>query len=92
MGEGIEVIRKKIISVRPREHKLFSFLEYLKHQWLPIAKIVSVFRRPYATNNICELHNHLFLAKVGKHPPLWQFLGKNCNNTFRVQKTIKSLF
>lgn len=58
---------------------LQGFATYLRTFWLPLSDVLSVYKRPIKTNNICETF-HLHAGRfIGKREPLYKMLG-NCNN------------
>ena len=73
--EALNILRDMIFDATPVEPKLFDFLKYLHRTWLPIADIVSVYKKPLTTNNVCENFNKLALSFLGLHSLIWPMLG-----------------
>ena len=63
-----------IDEVTPVDDKLQRFYRYMRRQWVPLRKILSVYKRPIATNNICENYHRYLLKNLSKHTPLWEML------------------
>lgn len=90
MAKGVDILTQKIDPLAENEPRLLQFLSYTRRQWLPLAKILSVFRRPYLTNNTSELTNRYLQEDLGRGTPLWKMLGKYfCHNPekFSMRKT-----
>ena len=66
----------KINDVVPENDKLIRFEKYMRRQWLPLAKILSVYQRPIATNDICENYHRYLGETLGVHPHIWKMLSK----------------
>ncbi|KAG8148326.1 uncharacterized LOC118071461 [Chelonus insularis] len=75
--EAIEFYRKKANQVDPEyQDNVNKFINYLENQWLRIAEVVSVWRSPKRTNNICESFHRWLPQRLGVHPNLYAFIEK----------------
>ena len=77
MHEGLAVVKNLIFEANSDIEKLKKFYKYLEKTWYPLRKIVSVYDRPLATNNICEQFNREAQRILGKHTELWIMLGND---------------
>lgn len=56
--------------------KLEDFATYLRRFWLPLADVLSVYKKPVRSNNTCE-NFHLYAAKgMGERSNVYRMLGK----------------
>ena len=75
-AEGCQVITALADPLAVGElQQLNNFTHYLRHQWIPLANVVSVHGTPIRTNNVTESHNRHFPKKLGVHPKGWIFVG-----------------
>lgn len=55
---------------------LNEFTHYLRHHWVPLANVTSVYGTPIRTNNVAEAFNRMSTKKMGGvHPKFWVFMG-----------------
>ena len=83
IGEGMAHVTEHIDNVWQRNEnhrqKLQTFGTYLRTNWVPLARVVSVFKKPIRTNNTCE-NFHMHAGKtMGNRPNIWKMLGKLIN-------------
>ena len=55
--------------------ELILFMNYMRNQWQPLKKIISVFGTTIATNNVCEQYHRKALDELHKHTGKWIFIG-----------------
>ncbi|RVE41635.1 hypothetical protein evm_013713 [Chilo suppressalis] len=74
---AIEFYRKKANQVESEYlDSVSKLIDYLENQWLRIAEVVSLWRSPKRTNNICESFHRWLPQDLGVHPNLYTFIGK----------------
>lgn len=71
----IELMKEEVNNYDEIYHeKLFKYLRYVERYWYPKREIVSVYRLPHRTNNLCESLNSRLKSKLGgKRPRVWKF-------------------
>jgi len=73
--------------------RLYSLLAYVWDTWIcGEGEILSVYRCPFRTSNVCESDNAILNSMLkAKHPSIWALLGKSLNIISRedvISKTI----
>ncbi|CAA91234.2 hypothetical protein [Bracoviriform inaniti] len=72
---AIEFYREKANQVKAKyKGSVNKFIDYLENQWLRIAEVVSLWRSPKRTNNICESFHRWLIHDLGIHPNLYSFI------------------
>ena len=73
--DALTNLSDQILDIQHANPQLFALYRYLRRTYrLPIASIVSIFKRPLATNNICELYHKLLKKHLRPHSALWKML------------------
>lgn len=73
--EALTIIAADADRLAGQYPAILRVLHYYRHQWVPLADVVSVGRAPIRTNNVCESFNRYICARLGgRHPSIWTFL------------------
>lgn len=73
--EGFQILRDNIAEINEQVGNFRKFELYMKRTWAPLKEIISVYKRPITTNNLCERYHRELNEKMGAHPELWLMLG-----------------
>lgn len=84
----IEITFDWLTQILPNEimNVLMPFIRYFRRQWIRNIRPeqLSVFGLINRTNNYSEAYNRVLRLRLGAHPTIWDFTGKNFFNSVNI--------